>query len=262
MPIEKWQSPIFTASRQNVSAAVLNKTALTNFMNPHLVEIAYVLDRSGSMQGLQEAAIAGFNQFVKSQLDVPGDARLTLVLFDDEYLVPCAAAPIQDVPELNAQTYVPRGSTALLDAIGRTIKDLGQRLVTLSNENQPGKVIVAIFTDGLENASREYTRHHISDLIRLHRNEKGWEFLFLAANQDAIASAAKMAMTADTSGNVSSTPAGYKSSGPAFSRKVRALRMKTSGKMDAQAMEDDAKPMGEIVKEEEERGDDKNDPNK
>ena len=222
-------------------------------MNPHLVEIAYILDRSGSMQPLQEAAISGFNQFLKSQLDVPGDARLTLVLFDDEYLVPHVAVPIQDVPELNAQIYVPRGSTALLDAIGRTIKEMGARLAPLQETDQPGKVIIAIFTDGLENASREYTRHHVNDLIRLCRSEKGWEFLFLAANQDAIASAAAMAMDVNTSGNVSSTPAGYKSSGSAMSRKVRALRMKTSGKMDVQAMEDDAKPMDEIVKEEEGR---------
>lgn len=222
-------------------------------MNPHLVEIAYILDRSGSMQRLQESAVSGFNLFLKSQLDVPGDARLTLVLFDDEYMTPHVAVPIQEVPELTAETYVPRGTTALLDAIGRTIKDVGARLAALAPEDQPGKVIIAIFTDGQENASRVYSRHHISDLIRLHRNEKGWVFLFLAANQDAIASAIPMSMTADDSGNVSATPAGYRSSGSAVSRKVRALRMKSSGSMDAQAREDDAKPMGDIVKEEEGR---------
>ena len=82
-------------------------------MNPHLTEIAYILDRSGSMQPMQEPAVAAFNDFIKAQLDVPGDARLTLVQFDDAYEVPVAAKPIQDVPQLTAATYTPRGSTAL-----------------------------------------------------------------------------------------------------------------------------------------------------
>ena len=224
-------------------------------MNPHLTEIAYILDRSGSMQSLQEAAIAGFIHFLKAQLDVPGDANLTLVLFDDEYVVPQLAVPIQEVPKLDARTYVPRGSTALLDAIGRTIKDTAARLAKLPEARQPGKVIIAVFTDGFENSSSEYTHAHISNLIRLHRNEKGWEFLFLAANQDAIATAAAMSMEVSTSGNVTASPSGYRSTGPAMSRKVRAMRMKTSGTMDAQAAEDDAKSMDEIVREEEQKGD-------
>lgn len=229
-------------------------------MNIHLTAIAYVLDRSGSMESLQEPAIAGFNQFLTSQLDVPGDAHLTLVLFDDEYLVPLNAIPIQNVPKLDARTYIPRGSTALLDAIGRTIKDMDERLAKVPDADKPGKVIIAIFTDGLENASREYTAAHISDLIRLHRNENGWEFLFLAANQDAIATAAAMSMEVHTSGNVKFCADGVRTSGSAMSRKVRAMRMKTSGTMDTQAMADDAKSMDEIVREEEQKGDDKSPP--
>ena len=87
-------------------------------MNKHLTEIAYILDRSGSMQPMQEPAVTAFNDFVKAQLDVPGDARLTLIQFDDDYEVPIAALRLQDVPQLTAATYVPRGSTALLDAFG------------------------------------------------------------------------------------------------------------------------------------------------
>ena len=220
-------------------------------MNPHLTELAFILDRSGSMHPLQEAAVAAFNAFVKSQLDVPGDARLTLVQFDDAYDVPVSARPLQDVPELTAATYVPRGSTALLDAIGRTITDTARRLTGLPAAEQPGKVIVAIFTDGQENASREYTPQHISDLIRLYRDEKGWDFLFLAANQDAIASASAMHIDANLSSNVSYSFKGMKSTSGALARKVRALRMKSSGTMDAQALADDAKSLGDIVKEEE-----------
>lgn len=222
-------------------------------MNPHLTEIAYILDRSGSMQPMQEPAVAAFNNFIKTQLDVPGDARLTLIQFDDAYEVPVPACPIQDVPQLTAATYVPRGSTALLDAIGRTIKETDRRLQPLPENKQPGKVILAIFTDGEENASQEYTSKHISDLIRLYRDTKGWEFIFLAANQDAIASAGAMHMDKHLSGNVNFSLGGVKSTGSAISRKVRAMRMKSSGNMDAQAMEDDAKSMDQIVKEEEQK---------
>ncbi len=224
-------------------------------MNPHLTEIAYILDRSGSMQPMQEPAVAAFNSFVKTQLEVPGEARLTLVQFDDAYEVPVSTRPLPEVPELTAATFVPRGSTALLDAIGRTIKDTDQRLQALPAEEQPGKVILVIFTDGMENASQTYSARHISDLIRLYRDEKGWEFLFLAANQDAIASAAAMNVDAHTSSNVTFSAKGVTSTGSALSRKVRSLRMKTSGQMDAQAEEDDAKPMGQIMREEEEKPD-------
>jgi hypothetical protein len=222
-------------------------------MNPHLTEIAYILDRSGSMQCMQEPAVAAFNDFIKIQLDVPGDARLTLVQFDDAYEVPIAATPIREVPQLTAATYTPRGRTTLLDAIGRTVIETDRRITALPEAEKPGKVILTIFTDGQENASREYTATHISDLIRLFRDTKGWEFLFLAANQDAIANAAAMNMDTHSSANVMYSLAGVKSTGSAMSRKVRASRMKSSGTMDAQALEDDAKSMNEIVREEEEK---------
>lgn len=222
-------------------------------MNPHLTEIAYILDRSGSMQPMQEPAVAAFNDFIKSQLDVPGDARLTLVQFDDAYEVSVSVVPIQNVPQLTAAAYTPRGSTALFDAIGRAIKDTDRRISALPEQARPGKVILAIFTDGMENASQEYTLKHISDLIRLYRDQKGWEFLFLAANQDAIATAASMQMDGHLCGNVSFSLKGVKSTGTAMARKVRAMRMKSSGTMDAQALEDDAKPLNDIVQEEEQK---------
>jgi hypothetical protein len=222
-------------------------------MNPHLTEIAYILDRSGSMQPMQEPAVAAFNDFIKSQLDVPGDAHLTLIQFDDSYEVPVSAKPIQDVPQLTAATYTPRGSTALLDAIGRTIKETDRRISAQPETNKPGKVILAIFTDGAENASQEYSLKHISDLIRLYRDTKGWEFLFLAANQDAIASGSAMFMEASLSANVSFNAKGVKSTGGAMARKVRAMRMKSSGTMDEQAMADDAKSMNDILREEEQK---------
>jgi hypothetical protein len=220
----------------------------------HLTEIAYILDRSGSMQPMREAAVAAFNDFVTLQKAVPGEARLTLVQFDDRYEVPLCALRMQEVPELTAATYVPRGSTALLDAIGRTIKDLDTRLQKLPVIHQPAKVIVTIFTDGEENASTDYTAKHVSDLIALYREQKGWEFLFLAANQDAIASAAALNVSAHGSSNVKYSQAGIRSTGSAMARKVRAARLKASGQMDAQSVVDDAMSLEAIVKEEEGNG--------
>ena len=126
-------------------------------MNKKLTEIAYILDRSGSMQPLVESAITGFNSFLKDQQETPGDANFTLVLFDDEYLLHADRAAIADVRPLDANTYVPRGCTALLDAIGRTIDNIGKKLAKTPEKDRPGKVIIAIYTDGYENASSDYT---------------------------------------------------------------------------------------------------------
>lgn len=222
-------------------------------MNPLLSEIVYILDRSGSMQPMQEAAVSAFNDFLAAQLTVPGQARLTLVQFDDAYEVPVAARDLPEVPQLTAATYVPRGSTALLDAICRTVQETDRRIEALAEADKPAKVIVAVFTDGFENASRHFTSSAISDLIRRYREEKGWEFLFLAANQHAIASAAALHMDAHLSGNVRFSFHGIRTTGSAMARKVRASRMKASGQMDAQAQADDAKPLDQILREEEGR---------
>lgn len=222
-------------------------------MNSHLTEIAYILDRSGSMNEMQEAAVSAFNDFLAAQLTVPGQARLTLVQFDDAYEVPVAGCYLPDVPELTAATYTPRGSTALLDAIGRTIQETDRRVEAMAEADKPAKVILAVFTDGFENASKQFTSTTISDLIRRYRDEKGWEFLFLAANQDAIATASQMRMDISLSASVNYSFSSIKSTGSAMARKVRASRLRTSGQMDAQALEDEAKPLDQILREEEDK---------
>lgn len=193
-------------------------------MNKNLVEIAFVLDRSGSMGPLREQAIAGFNHFLADQNAQPGDARLTLVLFDYEYLVPVDARPLQDVAALDTTTYVPRGSTALLDAIGTTIDRLGQRLAATSAEERPGRVIVAILTDGEENASTRYDWPAIAARIR-HQSEKyKWQFLFLGANQDAIATASKMNIDSSNAATFEASGSGLAASARALSRRTSAVR--------------------------------------
>ncbi len=217
-----------------------------------MTHLAYILDRSGSMQSLQEAAVSAFNNFLQSQLDVPDEAKLSLVLFDDRYERLHHGIPLQNVPMLTAADFVPRGSTALLDAIGRTIKELSASNDTLLEEHRPSKVILAIFTDGYENASRTYTNAHISDLIAAHR-EKGWEFLFLAANQDAIATAAAMNIHAADTSAVYADAKGMKTTGSSFSRKVRAIRkasMADPHHLSEEELTDLHKPMSDIVQEE------------
>ena len=158
-------------------------------MRPDLTEIAFVLDRSGSMNTIAGDAIGGFNTFLAQQQAQPGEARLTLVLFDHEYLIAHDNVDIHSVPPLDAGTYVPRGMTALLDAIGRTIDAIGARLANTPEEQRPGKIIVAILTDGMENASRDYNNRRVADMISHQQHKYAWEFIFLAANQDAIATA-------------------------------------------------------------------------
>jgi uncharacterized protein YegL len=108
------------------------------------------------------------------------------VLFDHEYIVTYDGRPVKEVPALDARTYVPRGTTALLDAIGRTINTIGDRLDKMPEAERPSKVIVSILTDGLENASQEFSRQQVFEMIKRQREVYSWEFIFLGANQDAI----------------------------------------------------------------------------
>jgi hypothetical protein len=192
-----------------------------------------------------EAAVAGFNEFLREQQEVDGIARISLVLFDDEYEVPADNLPVSEVTCLDQEAYRPRGTTALLDAIGKTIKSFRKRIQNLPRKKRPDQVIFAIFTDGLENASRKYSWQDIADKIRKRQDRDGWEFLFLAANQDAVASAAQMSIYAHNAATAQASARGVRSSSYAFNRKVRAMR---APELHA---EDLAAPMEDILREEE-----------
>ena len=179
-------------------------------MNMDLVEIACVVDRSGSMASICSDAIGGFNSFLASQKTQPGSTKFTLVLFDNEYQVVHNGTDIKLVEDLNTTTFMPRGSTALLDAIGKTIDDIGNRLSQTPESDRPGKVILAILTDGEENASTVYTPEKVASMIRNQQEHYKWDVIFLAANQDAILAAKKLAIPSENAINFSPSGEGVK----------------------------------------------------
>jgi hypothetical protein len=146
------------------------------------------------------------------------------VLFDHEYLVVHNNIAICAVPPLDSNTYVPRGMTALLDAVGRTIDDVGARLAATPEAERPAKVIVAILTDGQENASRDYTFAKVSAMIKHQQEKYSWEFLFLAANQDAIAAAGALSIHAKDAIAFQATGQGIRNANMVVSERVALAR--------------------------------------
>jgi hypothetical protein len=158
-------------------------------------EIVCILDRSGSMESIRADAIGGFNTFIEGQKKVAGTASVSLVLFDHEYSIAYSNIGLNEVKLMDSATFVPRGSTALLDAIGRTINDVGARLSNMLEDDRPEKVMVCILTDGYENCSKEFTKSKIKEMIELQRNQYNWEFSYLGANQDAFAEAGNLGIS-------------------------------------------------------------------
>lgn len=158
-------------------------------MRDDLTDITVILDRSGSMESIKSDTIGGFNQFLSDQKQAPGQAKFTLVQFDDVIEMLIGGLPIADVPPLTTRTYLPRASTALLDAIGQTIERTGERLKSWPESERPARVMMVIITDGQENASRLFNRARVNEMIRHQTDKYGWVFLFLGANMDAVTEA-------------------------------------------------------------------------
>lgn len=158
-------------------------------MRTDLTDITMVIDRSGSMESIRSDAEGGVNSFIETQQQEAGEALLTLVQFDTQYEFVHNGTPIKQASRFK---LVPRGSTALLDAVGRAINETGARLAALDEAQRPGLVVFVIVTDGQENASREFTREKIREMIEHQQTAYKWQFTFLAANQDAFAEGASM----------------------------------------------------------------------
>ena len=151
--------------------------------NPAVTLIAALLDRSGSMQAIADDTRGGFDAYIGAERGQPGTTLVTLAQFDDSYDVVYQNRPIDDVPPL---TLEPRGRTALLDAIGRFVTEVGSSLAALPEPDRPGDVTVLVMTDGHENASAEWTKDAVQQLVSQQETAYGWDFVFLGANMDAI----------------------------------------------------------------------------
>lgn len=187
------------------------------------VEIVFILDNSGSMMAVHYDAIGGFNSFLADQKSVPGEASMTLVLFNHRVTTLCDAVPLDGVCALTVSTYQPGGFTALLDAIGITFTKVGKRLEGL--EHKPDKVIVAILTDGQENASREYTHEQIANMIKHQQEKYSWEVVFLAANQDAFSTGKSLNIKADNTANYVASKDGTRDAYQLMSNTIRGMRL-------------------------------------
>ena len=155
-------------------------------MNTNLTELVFILDRSGSMGGLESDTIGGFNSMLAKQQAEPGECRITTVLFDNAYEVLHDRIDIKAVSAITDREYFVRGNTALLDAIGRTINKIGGVQKNTAEDYRAEKVLFVITTDGMENASREFDYSKIKSMIERQKSKYGWEFIFLGANIDAV----------------------------------------------------------------------------
>ena len=196
-------------------------------MKENAMQIAFILDRSGSMGSIAEATVEGVNAFLEEQKNSPTETSIQFVQFDDLY-EEIYDGKIDQVPFLSMakpgtdqqRQFVPRGWTALLDAMGRAMTEMGERLSALSEEERQAKVVVVIMTDGQENSSKKYTRDQIATLIQQQRDVYKWEFQYLGANQDAIEVAAQYNIPRQNAVTYRASDAGTKNVMRAASNKI------------------------------------------
>ena len=170
-------------------------------MKKNLTEIVFILDRSGSMAGLEDDTIGGFNAMIEKQKGEPGEAYVSTVLFDNVSEVIHDRVDIQKIEPMTRREYYVRGSTALLDAVGGAIHHIGNVHKYARPEDRPEKTLFVITTDGMENASRHYSYERVKMMIERNTDKYGWEFLFLGANIDAAKEAARFGIRADRAAN-------------------------------------------------------------
>lgn len=206
-------------------------------MKKDYTDITVVLDRSGSMAQIAGDTIGGFNQFLEDQKKAAGTATISLHQFDDIYETVIDNKDIQSAQPLTDKTFVPRGMTALHDAIGRSINATGARISALPEDQRPEKVVFVIITDGAENASKEYDLAKVNAAITLQRETYKWEFVFLAAKQDAIHTGMSLGVAAANSMSYADNGAGTKRAFMSTSSNLKMMRSGASADMSYSAQD-------------------------
>lgn len=189
-----------------------------------MTELVFILDRSGSMSGLEQDTIGGFNAMLEKQRGEPGEAVVSTVLFDHETEVIHDRAPIATVPGLSGKEYYVRGCTALLDAVGGAIHHIGNIHKYARKEDVPEKTLFVITTDGMENASHRYSYDRVRHMIQRQKERYGWEFLFLGANIDAAAEAGRLGIAPSMAANYHCDGAGTALNYEVLSEAISSVR--------------------------------------
>ncbi|MBN2852464.1 MAG: VWA domain-containing protein [Clostridia bacterium] len=195
-------------------------------MKTNLTELVFILDRSGSMAGLESDTIGGYNGMLEKQKKEAGEVKVTTVLFDDYFEVLHDRIDLKELAPITEEDYFVRGSTALLDAVGKTIDKVGNGQKHTKEQYRADKVLFVITTDGMENASHEYSYDRIKKMIIHQKEVYHWEFLFLGANIDAIETAGRFGIDSNRAVNYCADQAGTKLNYEAVSQTVSNFRMK------------------------------------
>ena len=193
-------------------------------MKKGLTEVVFILDRSGSMAGLEKDTIGGFNAMLEKQRRGEGQALISTVLFSNESAVIHDRVDAREVPPLTEKDYFVCGCTALLDAVGGAIHHIGNVHKYAREEDRPERTLFVITTDGMENASRHYDLRRVRTMIERQKARYGWEFLFLGANIDAVDTAARLGIDADRAANFHCDAQGTQLNYEAVSDAVSAMR--------------------------------------
>ena len=193
-------------------------------MNNNLTELVFILDRSGSMAGLEGDTIGGFNAMLEKQKKEPGEALLTAILFDDESSMLYDRVDIRKIEPMTDRQYQVGGCTALLDAIGGAVKHIAKIHRYAREEDRPGKTVFVITTDGMENASRSFRYEEVQRLVKHEQEKYGWEFLFLGANMDAISAAKSFGIRPDRAVRYACDSRGTRLNYQVVSRTIGSLR--------------------------------------
>ena len=189
-----------------------------------MIELVFILDRSGSMSGLESDTIGGFNSMIEKQKKEEGEALVSTVLFDNESVVIHDRLPLDRVPRMTEREYFTRGCTALLDAVGGAIHHIGNVHKYARKEDVPEKTLFIITTDGYENASKRYDYEKVRKMIERQKEKYGWEFLFLGANIDAVSTARRFGIDEDRAVNYHCDSAGTALNYEVVSEAIRTVR--------------------------------------